>query len=258
MIVNTCAWLELSNVKCRTSRPKQDPTPRVHVLAWDPTLTRITSLPSHDFANSNRRVSTFRTRLTLGIYRGSSYPNSSTTKNPPPVFLEIEKSTMSDSEDNSTADSGDFPLPPESINPYTVLCIPPTSTVNEIRAAYRRLALQTHPDKVPPAEREAAHVNFQEVAFAYAILNDQDRRARYDATGSTSENVFEEGFDWKDFFRAQVKDLVSPEAVEKFKKEYQGLLPLHESLIPILTKYRIGRGAFGSSTGVYRYQRFPR
>lgn len=129
---------------------------------------------------------------------------------------------MSDSEDNSTTDSGDFSLPPESINPYTVLCIPPTSTVNEIRAAYRRLALQTHPDKVPPAEREAAHVKFQEVAFAYAILNDQDRRARYDATGSTSENVFEEGFDWKDFFRAQVKDLVSPEAVERFKKEYQG------------------------------------
>lgn len=132
---------------------------------------------------------------------------------------------MSDSESESTGDSSEFPSPPTDIDPYAVLSIPRTSTTPEIRTAYRRLALSIHPDKVPASERASAHIKFQQLAFAYAVLSDEARRARYDATGSTSESAFGgdgEAFDWKAFFRQQVKDLVSPEAVEKFKMEYQG------------------------------------
>lgn len=132
---------------------------------------------------------------------------------------------MSNSESESTGDSSEFPSPPTDIDPYAVLSIPRTSTTPEIRTAYRRLALSIHPDKVPASERASAHVKFQQLAFAYAVLSDEARRARYDATGSTNESAFGgdgEVFDWKAFFRQQVKDLVSPEAVEKFKMEYQG------------------------------------
>lgn len=133
---------------------------------------------------------------------------------------------MSDSDGESTGDASEFPSPPTDIDPYTVLSIPRSSTTPEIRTAYRRLALSTHPDKVPASERAAAHIKFQQLAFAYAVLSDEARRARYDATGSTSESAFGEdgeAFDWKTFFRQQVKDLVNPKAVEKFKIEYQGL-----------------------------------
>lgn len=133
---------------------------------------------------------------------------------------------MSDTEGESTGDSGEFSSPPTDIDPYAVLSVPRTSTTPEIRTAYRRLALSIHPDKVPASERASAHIKFQQLAFAYAVLSDEARRARYDATGSTSESAFGgdgEAFDWKAFFRQQVKDLVSPEAVEKFKMEYQGL-----------------------------------
>lgn len=148
---------------------------------------------------------------------------------------------MSDSEGESTSEFPELPSPPTDIDPYVILSIPNTSTAAEVRTAYRRLALQTHPDKVPATERDAAHVKFQQLAFAYAVLSDEARRARYDATGSTSESVFDgdgEGFDWKEFFRQQVKDLVSPEAVERFKLEYQGSFfpspsPLSEANISI-------------------------
>lgn len=125
---------------------------------------------------------------------------------------------MSDSDGESAGDFSD-------IDPYTVLSIPRSSTTPEIRTAYRRLALSVHPDKVPASERAAAHIKFQQLAFSYAVLNDEARRARYDATGSTSECAFGEdgeAFDWKAFFRQQVQDFVSPEAVERFKIEYQG------------------------------------
>lgn len=111
------------------------------------------------------------------------------------------------------------------LNPYETLSVPPTATAAEIRTAYRRLALSTHPDKAPLSRREAAHTGFQRVAFAYAVLSDEQRRARYDRTGSTSESVFDaddEGFDWADFFKSQYEE-VSADAVKKFKQEYQGV-----------------------------------
>jgi curved DNA-binding protein CbpA len=118
--------------------------------------------------------------------------------------------------------SDSLPSNASELDPYAVLEVPNTATPAEIRTAYRKLALKCHPDKTPLAEREAAHTKFQELAFCYAILSDEARRKRYDATGSTSESAFdEEGFDWKEFFSAQFKK-VGADAIEEFRKEYQG------------------------------------
>jgi DnaJ family protein C protein 9 len=121
--------------------------------------------------------------------------------------------------------SDDIPANAADLDPYEILAISSTATAAEIRSAYRKLALQRHPDKAPESTRAAAHTAFQELAFAYGILSDPGRRARYDATGSTADVGTEDGeFDWKEFFAAQF-EAVSKEALEEFKSGYQGSPP---------------------------------
>lgn len=83
--------------------------------------------------------------------------------------------------------------------------------------------LTCHSDKVAESDKPAAHVKFQEIAFAYAILSDQHRRQRYDTTGSTSESLGadEANFSWTDFFRAQWAEAVTGERLSKLKFTYQ-------------------------------------
>ncbi|KAL7419276.1 hypothetical protein Q5752_006113 [Cryptotrichosporon argae] len=68
---------------------------------------------------------------------------------------------------------------------YSILNIQPTSTADEIRGAYKRESLKTHPDRLPgnatPQERRRATERFQAVADAYYVLSDPTRRAEYDS-----------------------------------------------------------------------------
>lgn len=64
---------------------------------------------------------------------------------------------------------------------YEVLGIDRTATVQEIKRAYRKLAVRYHPDK-NPGDSEAEG-RFKEAAEAYAVLSDGDKRARYDRFG---------------------------------------------------------------------------
>ena len=114
--------------------------------------------------------------------------------------------------------------PPTSIEPYKILNLPNTATASEIKSAYKKLALHLHPDKAAPENRESAHKAFQNLAFAYAVLSDERRRRRYDATGSTAESldVADADFNWADFFRAQYAELVTAERIEGVKTSYQG------------------------------------
>ena len=64
---------------------------------------------------------------------------------------------------------------------YDVLGVARTATADEIKKAYRKKALQFHPDRNPgDAEAEA---QFKEAAEAYEVLSDPDKRARYDRFG---------------------------------------------------------------------------
>ncbi|ETI20654.1 hypothetical protein G647_06996 [Cladophialophora carrionii CBS 160.54] len=113
---------------------------------------------------------------------------------------------------------------PPTIDPYEVLHVPTSATPDEIKSAYRKLALKHHPDKARAEDRETAHKTFQEIAFAYAILSDERRRKRFDATGNTAEsaNFDDDDFNWVDFFREQSENVVRGEMIEQVKKEYQG------------------------------------
>jgi DnaJ-class molecular chaperone len=55
-----------------------------------------------------------------------------------------------------------------------------------LKKAYRRKALKHHPDKVPPEKREKAQEKFKEIQKAYEILQDDEKRARYDQYGDAS------------------------------------------------------------------------
>lgn len=64
---------------------------------------------------------------------------------------------------------------------YEVLGVERTVSAQELKSAYRKIAVQHHPDKNPGnAEAEA---KFKEAAEAYSVLSDGDKRARYDRFG---------------------------------------------------------------------------
>ncbi|EAW10997.1 DnaJ domain protein [Aspergillus clavatus NRRL 1] len=64
---------------------------------------------------------------------------------------------------------------------YDALGVPPTATELEIKKAYRKLAIVTHPDKNPGDE--TAHARFQEIGEAYQVLSNEELRKRYDKFG---------------------------------------------------------------------------
>ncbi|MDO5760660.1 MAG: molecular chaperone DnaJ [Bacteroidota bacterium] len=64
---------------------------------------------------------------------------------------------------------------------YEVLGVNKSASEDEIKKAYRKLALKYHPDR-NPGDKEAEE-KFKEAAEAYSVLSDKDKRARYDQFG---------------------------------------------------------------------------
>lgn len=64
---------------------------------------------------------------------------------------------------------------------YDALGVTPKASELEIKKAYRKLAITTHPDKNPGDE--TAHARFQAIGEAYQVLSNQDLRQRYDKFG---------------------------------------------------------------------------
>ena len=73
---------------------------------------------------------------------------------------------------------------------YEVLGVGRDASVDEIKKAYRRLAVTYHPDK-NPGDADAEE-RFKEASEAYAVLSDAEKRSRYDRFGH--QGVGDQGF----------------------------------------------------------------
>ena len=63
------------------------------------------------------------------------------------------------------------------MNPFEVLEISPDASIEDIKAAYHRLAKQWHPDRFSGPEKEVAEARFRALAEAFSILKDPVKRA---------------------------------------------------------------------------------
>src|SRR5438477_4870457 len=79
---------------------------------------------------------------------------------------------------------------------YEILSIQRDAALDEIKKAYRKMALKFHPDKNP--DDSDAEEKFKEAAEAYGILSDDEKRARYDRYGHQGVGSFG-GFDPNQF-----------------------------------------------------------
>lgn len=79
---------------------------------------------------------------------------------------------------------------------YAVLGVSRNASPDEIKKAYRKLAVKYHPDK-NPGDRDAEN-RFKEINEAYAVLSDPEKKAQYDQYGSAG---FHQRFSQEDIFR---------------------------------------------------------
>lgn len=87
---------------------------------------------------------------------------------------------------------------------YKILDLSRKAGADDIRKAYRKLAMQYHPDKNPGDKK--AEEKFKEINEAYQVLSDEQKRARYDQLGSAYSNFRTSGgrpgdFQWDDWFQ---------------------------------------------------------
>ncbi|KAJ1972236.1 hypothetical protein H4R35_004789 [Dimargaris xerosporica] len=146
-----------------------------------------------------------------------------------------------DPSDSGVDDDGEVDL-------YAVLQVTTAATETQVKHAYRKLALQFHPDKFDQAKvltavngstrvstqdnasdeetlREQWTRRFQRITLAYSILSDPKKRERYDQTGSVEDSVLdtlaEDGRDWDAYFAEIYKGMVNTAAIDKFAATYR-------------------------------------
>ncbi|PVU99721.1 hypothetical protein BB559_000447 [Furculomyces boomerangus] len=146
-------------------------------------------------------------------------------------------------EDTSdTAVAGEYEL-------YTTLGIQKSASIEEIKKAYRLMALKTHPDKLmgkTVSEQEDAKQVFQKVGFAYSILIDEKKREIYDKVGSVEdidmmsngEHFFNsEGKDWDAYFKELWNGIVDASTIEEFSLKYKGSEEEKKDIVEAYTNF---------------------
>lgn len=103
---------------------------------------------------------------------------------------------------------------------YRILGLKEDATAEEIKKAYRRLALQYHPDRNPGDRR--AEDRFKEISEAYAVLIDNEKRQQYDHLRNLGLKGVEPGFRYsqEDIFRDLFNDPYARDIFEELSREF--------------------------------------
>ena len=99
------------------------------------------------------------------------------------IYWYIVSLALADNYNNNYNDNNDNINNNDNDNLYTILGVSKTATTKEIKSAYRRKALDTHPDKNRNGPPEQAAEAFHKVVNAFEILSDVSSRQHYDRTG---------------------------------------------------------------------------
>ncbi|MFH1458718.1 MAG: molecular chaperone DnaJ [Candidatus Omnitrophota bacterium] len=81
---------------------------------------------------------------------------------------------------------------------YEILGAKKSASLDEIKKAYRELALRYHPDRVPHEQKKEAEEKFKEISEAYAVLSDSQKRALYDQYGHSG---IDQKYAYEDIFK---------------------------------------------------------
>jgi curved DNA-binding protein len=117
---------------------------------------------------------------------------------------------------------------------YKILGVERTASKEDIKRAYRKLALKTHPDRNPGSAK--AEEQFKEINEAYQVLSDPEKRSRYDQLGESYTQWQQGGapaggFKWEDWFTTQpsgnvrvggLEDILGDEFSEFFRRIFGG------------------------------------
>ena len=76
---------------------------------------------------------------------------------------------------------------------YEELEVPRNASQEDIKKAFRKLALLHHPDKVDEQDKAAAEIRFKRINEAYAVLSDENQRRFYDQTGQQQQHHQQHG-----------------------------------------------------------------
>lgn len=122
---------------------------------------------------------------------------------------------------------------------YEILGVAANADQDEIKRAYRQLALKLHPDKNPGDEE--AKAKFQDLQRVYGILGDPEKRGVYDATGSAEEidDLLGSGASSAlyEYFKAMVVE-VNEQSIDDFQGKYRGSEEERNDLLQFYEKFQ--------------------
>jgi curved DNA-binding protein len=84
-----------------------------------------------------------------------------------------------------------------AVDYYKTLGVDKGASLEDIKKAYRKLALKYHPDR-NPSDKKRAEEKFKDISEAYAVLSDPEKRKQYDEFGT---DAFRQKFTQEDIFR---------------------------------------------------------
>lgn len=141
---------------------------------------------------------------------------------------------------------------------YNILGVSKTATEDEIKSAYRKKAIEFHPDKQvgkTDAEKKDAEDKFKEVAEAYQILSDPQKRQRYDTFGTVDDN-FSGGFSTADALREFMRHMHNFNFGGKFDDFFSDIKPQKRGADKIVNVHLTIAEAFNLGKKTIRYDRY--